>query len=128
MKVKLTITGDERLVRLLASDGPAAGRKFGPALFDEANEAFAKSQRVVPVDTGSLRASGHVVPPVYSDTGAVIEIAYGGVAAPYAGIVHEDMEARHDSPTKAKYLEGPVEEQVDGMGERLARAVAEGLS
>lgn len=57
---------------------------------------------VTPYDQGPLRESGRVVmhaPGAYS-------VQFGGPDAPYAYIVHEDLEAYHESPTKAKYLEG----------------------
>jgi hypothetical protein len=65
--------------------------------------SLSKSQ-YVPVDTGALRASGFVEGP---DQTGTVTLGFGGVAAPYAVIVHEDLQARHlvGGP---KYLEQPL--------------------
>ena len=72
---------------------------------------------VTPMDSGDLRSTGQVVmhaPGAYS-------VQFGGPDAPYAWIVHEDLEASHESPTKAKYLEGTY---LEHKGEYAARIIA----
>lgn len=66
------------------------------------------SQFLVPKDTGALHDSARVV---VEGSGwlATVSVEYGGPDAPYAWIVHEDMMARHDAPTQAKYLSTAVE-------------------
>jgi hypothetical protein len=57
---------------------------------------------VTPMDSGDLRSTGRVVmvgPGIFT-------VQFGGPEAPYAYKVHEDLEAYHEAPTKAKYLEG----------------------
>lgn len=88
------------------------------ALFTEANRIFRKSQRIVPVDKGFLRASGVVEGPVNHE----VLIGYGGPAASYALIVHEDPDAKHKSGKSYKYLETPFMEALAGMESRLAKA------
>lgn len=56
----------------------------------------------VPQDTGALRDSGRVEHYAPGISG----VAYGSSDVPYAIYVHEDLEASHDAPTRAKFLEG----------------------
>lgn len=114
--------GLDRLIRVLEAGGDAARRELPNALHDEVQEIFAVTQRRVPVRTGALRGSGHVTRHgMGADTSFII--GYGGSAAPYAIYVHEDPDARHDPPTGAKFVEGPIMEAREGMGMRLARRV-----
>lgn len=75
-------------------------------LYDSATDAFNESQLEVPVATGALRGSGTMQ--VTSENPVEITIGYGGASASYALPVHENVAAHHKSPTKAKYLEDPV--------------------
>lgn len=74
----------------------------------------ASKRDYVPVDTGALRASGFVEQAVQLPTGAYISFGFGGPAAPYAAIVHEDLAAHHPVGS-AKYLEIPLRAHVQGM-------------
>lgn len=123
----ITFTGLDKLAKLLSVGGQAATRATGRALRSEANAAFNESQRQVPVATGALRASGEVDGPNYLGNSELeVTIGYGGAAGPYALIVHENLEAHHPVG-KAKYLEDPVNEQIDGMAERIASRVDKAL-
>lgn len=117
----------KQLSQLLAQGGPRAVKALGQGLYKEATEAFARSQQEVPVDTGALRASGQVSRPMLSGRDTVVEITYGGAAADYAIYVHENLEAFHNPGKKAKFLEDPVKQQIQGMGTRLMTAVRRGL-
>lgn len=75
------------------------------------------SQTEVPVDTGTLRASGRALEPEQFGDRIVGTIGYGygeqvnpktgELASQYAVPVHERLDVRHAPPTKAKYLEDP---------------------
>lgn len=117
----------KELKSLLAYGGVRASKALGQALYREGALAFAASQREVPVDTGILKNSGVLSRPYLDGGYLVVDISYGGAAADYALTVHEDMEARHNEGTKAKYLEDPVKRQVSGMGDRLLAQVRRGL-
>ncbi len=129
MKASVEIEGMDRLIRLLAIGGAGARQALRQALYYEATVAFNESQMQVPVDKGMLRQSGQAYGIQVNEIGSslVITLGYGGVAAPYALIVHEDLGARHNSPTKAKYLEDPVKMRLAGMGTRLTTAVDNAL-
>lgn len=120
MGSSIELDGWDRVQRVLVRGGAAGVAAAGQAVFEEAQLVFADSQVLTPVDTGALRSSGQVKPPMVDGDGVVVEITYGGAAAPYALYVHEDPEARHASPTSAKFLEIPVLTHVDDMTQRIA--------
>lgn len=100
---------------------------LGRALFDEAQDIMRKSQRLVPVDTGVLRASKVVLPPRFIGKSIRVDMGYG---APYAAAVH-DREfsfkgklVYHKPPTRAKYLSAPLEEAQEGYIDRIQRRTA----
>lgn len=78
------------------------------AMKGTAEAVLNESKKIVPWDTGTLKDSGRVEDPVVDSNGIEVEISYGGAASKYAGIVHENMNARHKDGTSAKYLEIPV--------------------
>jgi hypothetical protein len=129
MDAGVEIEGMDKLVRLLALGGAGARQALRQALYYEATIAFNESQMQVPVDQGMLRDSGQAYGIQVNQIGdaLVVTLGYGGVAAPYALRVHEDLGARHNSPTKAKYLEDPVKMRLAGMGTRLTTAVDNAL-
>jgi hypothetical protein len=89
------------------------------AIYTEALRIFRKSQRIVPVDKGFLKASGVIEGP----TNHEVLIGYGGPAASYALYVHEDPDAKHKAGKSYKYLETPFMEALAGMEKRLAQEV-----
>ena len=65
---------------------------------------LAESQKIVPVDTGTLQRSGHI------DTkDNITTISYN---TPYALKQHEDATLNHPKGGEAKYLERPFNEKV----------------
>lgn len=81
---------------------------------------YDESQRLVPVDTGDLRASGFI------ETrrrlrGAQVVVGYARGGRPhYAALVHERLDFFHQPPTQAKYLEEPA---VRNLGNILPRYI-----
>lgn len=119
LNIKARLRGDKALVNVLKRLGKDAPNALAKALFKEGEQIMAKSKRLVPVDTGALRASGHVQPPVIVGKKVSVTLGYGGAAAPYAVFVHEKP-ARHNPPTQWKYLETPLNEAIPTMARRLA--------
>lgn len=67
---------------------------------------LAKSQEIVPVDQGDLKASGY-----WYVMGHGLEAeGFVGYSAPYAGYVHEMVHYYHEPPTQAKFLEQPIQD------------------
>lgn len=96
---------------------------LGRALYQEGEGLMAEAKPITPIDTGVLRSSGFVKPPAVTDNDIVVEVGFGGAAASYALIVHERLDAYHNPPTQAKYLEEPFNRRTKGYNERIARAV-----
>jgi hypothetical protein len=92
------------------------------ALYQEAQIEMTESKRRVPVDTGTLRASGFVMEPQRSGRNISVTMAYGGAAEQYAVIVHEDLEAHHPNG-QAKYLESVIKESAPHMRDRIAARI-----
>lgn len=93
------------------------------ALREHGETVMAASKRLVPVDTGALRASGRVSPVTQVGRSLMVVLSYGGPAAPYALAVHERPDQWHDPPTQWKYLEQPMLELARTFEGRLVAAV-----
>lgn len=120
LTIKAKLVGSKALTKELQRRARGAPKALARALFAEAEQIMGKSKRIVPVDKGSLRASGHVQLPQVSGTKVTVTLGYGGAAAPYAVFVHEKP-ARHDPPTQWKFLERPMNEAILGMAGRIVK-------
>lgn len=89
------------------------------ALREEAEIEATEAKRRTPVDTGNLRASIHVEPPVRDGRQLYVTIVAGGIPASYAIPVHEDLEAFH-RVGEAKFLERPLLEAAPHIPARIA--------
>jgi hypothetical protein len=93
------------------------------ALYSEAQIERTESMRRTPVDTGALRASHGVTDPSIGVGGDIsVTIFAGGVAAPYAVKVHEDLSAMHRTG-QAKFLESTLMESRPYLAGRIARRI-----
>lgn len=149
----LTITGDKDLVRRLVALGAEAPRIAAAALNEEAETIMTAAKQLVPVDFGTLKGSGHIRPPRIAAGRVVVEMGFGGAAAPYAVYVHEgrrpgrmppiakmeEWARRHGFPAGSgfmvaraigrrgikptKYLERPFLAALRGMNGRLAVSI-----
>jgi hypothetical protein len=118
--MRIVMTGHTRAMQQLARAGAVTPHGLSVGLREIAETVMTASKRdYVPVDTGALRASGFVDAPLVTATGARVDLGFGGPAAPYAAIVHEDLLARHPVG-QAKYLEIPLRAYVQGMAAVLA--------
>src|SRR5512143_3642237 len=118
--MRIEVNGASAISAKLHAAAEAGPQAVAAALFVEAEAIMTVSkEQYVPVDTGALRASGHVVPPKISGTNVMVELGYGGPSAPYAVIVHEDLTKRH-KVGQAKYLEIPLRARLAGMPAVLA--------
>jgi hypothetical protein len=90
-----------------------------------------ESQDLVPVDTGNLKRSIVLKFPLIKSNKPVGEIAYGGTAAPYAVVQHEDTSLSHPPKAKGgspvvagtgrgpKYLEFPVKRKAANLFNKI---------
>lgn len=92
-----------------------------PAALEEAlTPTFAKAIAYTPVATGKLRASGYMEMK-QGIRGPEIEIGFGKGGNPsYAAYVHEMVNIPHAAPTRAKFLQSAIEEDIDIIPKRIA--------
>lgn len=98
------------------ADGAAVGCR------EAAQELLARSSRLVPIEEGTLEASGRVV-----SNGEGASVGYGsGGAEAYAARQHEDLSLSHDAGRQGKYLEQPHRQMAgDGTYLRIIGKAAE---
>ena len=83
-------------------------RVVGRSLFRQAEMIMRESKRYfTPVDTGVLRASGHVEQPKWDGDGLAVRFGYGGAASAYAMVQHQNKNYRHTVGTW-QYLSRPT--------------------
>jgi hypothetical protein len=109
----------ERRLLQIASEAP---QEVARALYAEAQIEANESKRRTPVDTGSLRASHEVQRPQVNGRDISVDITVGGPAAPYAIVVHEDLEADHPVG-RARFLASTLEESAPHMAQRLSKRI-----
>lgn len=119
--MRIQFDGVDDLEAALRQAGPTAARLLRVALRREAEELMTRSKDRTPVDTGALRASGHVQDKT-SNQAVKMQLGFGGAAAPYAIYVHEMTGNRHPVG-QAKFLESTVLEAAPNLGGRLAEHV-----
>jgi hypothetical protein len=118
-----TLEGDLELQNVLRVAKEQSPLAVAQAIWEEANLIFARSQTLVPVDTGALRGSGGVSSPQRGTNGYFVDIYYGGPAAPYALYVHEIIGNYHNPPTQAKYLEEPLVQAIPEIQNNISRRI-----
>lgn len=107
------------VAELLVSLGDHAVADLGAELYAEATGIVEQAKGLVPVDTGTLRSSGYVSEPERIGDKVRVEMGFGGAAAPYAVIVHEDLDAFH-KVGEALFLGQPFAWAQTGMADRIA--------
>lgn len=84
-------------------------------LYNALVPVFNKSQVYVPKKTGALMGSGHLEVGTDERGKPEARITYGDASTPYAAIVHEFTHLNHEPPTRAKYLQSALEEEMDSF-------------
>lgn len=119
----IDVKGMDELIKAFIAAGTDAPRFALTALKEETDEVFFASQYVIPVRYGALKSSGVVHDPVMVRPNLVeTNITYGSSAVNYAIYVHElpPGRAKHDPPTRWKYLEYPAKMAAERMGKNMA--------
>lgn len=110
VKFDAKVTGIPKFMAHLEANAAAAKKALARALFMEGEELMTAAKKLVPVDTGALRASGHVQLPAEDERGMFVRVGFGGPAGSgnrgesnkvqvgYAVRVHEDLEVFGKSP------------------------------
>ncbi|WP_405508792.1 minor capsid protein [Streptomyces cyaneofuscatus] len=112
-RARLTWNGDAVLRGTLRSAG--RGLRLGT------EHVLQVSRERVPIEEGTLERSGTATVDEDELRGAV---AFDG---PYAVRQHEEMDYRHDAGRTAKYLEQPMAEEADTVGEIIAAEMRRAL-
>jgi len=113
--------GADELMQALAQAGARAVPAIKQAVTEEAQIVFRNSQRIVPVDTGTLRRSGQITPAKEINSGVEITLGYGGAASAYALKQHEDLSLNHKEGQAAKYLEAPLMERKEKFRQNVLK-------
>lgn len=127
LRKTVKIKGLAEVKRRLKEIGAKAEKALGMLLRNEGETIMTTAKTLTPVDTGALRASGHVTGPTRTADRLHVDLSFGGPAGSeaagvfvgYAIPVHEDL-TKHHPVGQAKFLEQPVREAARGMAERLA--------
>lgn len=109
MAVSVKMKGAKSSARNIENMTKAARQAFFEQMVEIANAILIRSQtKYVPVLSTTLRDSGAVSasPGRYP----VVEIGFGGAAASYALVQHENLWFHHPGGKKAKYLELAVKD------------------
>lgn len=103
----------------------AAMKDACPDSLEEAmSPTFDKAQRYCPKKTRALVESGEMISGINANGGAYCQISFGDNGRiSYAAIVHERTDLHHALPTRSKYLEAAVSEDLHLMQRRFARAI-----
>ena len=126
--------GGEDLAEALEASLTQLGLPLLGALVEEAEDIMAVSKERVPKRTGALQASGRTEITQHDGSGVEVTLGYGDFndvgpdgtvphTAIYAVEQHENPDYRHAEGRTWKYLEHPMLEAVQGMGQRLADRV-----
>lgn len=147
--VGMKLEGVDALRETLRQFSGKAIAELSGAMRRFAERMITQAKLRTPVDTGNLRASGHVQPPVVQGSGILVTLGFGGPAGignvggtnrrevGYAVIVHENVRASHrkrlskkkrallgvefGESGQAKYLESVLLENAPTMEFTLAQ-------
>lgn len=144
--LSMQIKGLDDLTRMIERGERAVIAAAAGAVTEVAFEVGRKADDLVPVDTGALRGSQTIKLPRKDPRGIRAEVAYGGPAAPYAVVQHEDLTLWHPPkpPSKSKvgkrqgtgpvapgqgrgpkYLETPLKQAHKDFGKLIVNRVKE---
>ena len=125
------VEGTDAIKRALAALGTDVLPALAAALYQVGEGVMTDAKLLTPVDTGNLRASGHVSPPAVQGSKVSVTLGFGGPAGSgnhggqsnaesvgYAVYVHENMEAHHPVG-QAKFLESALKARTSGMAGRI---------
>lgn len=130
------LKGLDEMKRRLSAIPRDISKRLARAVKLEAEYIMTVSKReYVPVDLGTLRASGKVDAPVIDNGYITVGMHFGDAASAYALTIHEHP-SPHDPPSwngvtvrfkpgdrGPKYLEIPLKAAIPGMNVRIAKAI-----
>ena len=105
-----TLRGQRELDRAWAKIAKSVPLAAAMGLYALGFDIIALAVAKTPVDTGRLRASRYVAPPVLRGSTHVVELGFG---TRYAAPVHERIDVAH-STGEAKFLQKAINEKASG--------------
>ncbi len=117
IKVNMKVTGAKEVLAAIKKNSEWVRGSLAAAIYQEGTEIDRKSVRLVPVDTGRLRAT-HFVSLPFDKINPKVILGYG---TNYAIYVHERSDLKHRAPTQYKFLEQPFREAKAGYKARLGK-------
>lgn len=121
--MRIVIIDKDGLTDILAKAGAEGLQACKQAVSEEAQLIFRDSQKIVPVETGTLRRSGVVEPAKEEGTSVSVTIGYGGAASDYALRQHEDLSYKHAQGKQAKYLEEPFRKKAKDVAANIYKRI-----
>lgn len=118
--MNLQLLGIDKLLATIHQKTRQLPDKAGMALKEVGEVWMTEAKKRTPADTGTLRTSGHVQGPDNRGMETEVRLVFGGPAAPYAAVVHENLTAHHPSG-QAKYLESVVLERKNTLAAEVAK-------
>ncbi len=118
----MQIKGADLLLKNLGILQKYAATEVAAAAYEVMEIDMGEAKSRTPVDTGVLRSSGFVNPPVRRGRGFEITLGFGGAAKDYAVPQHERKDYFH-KVGQAKYLESVLDEHRDEYPSIIARRV-----
>jgi hypothetical protein len=119
----MPVEGVDKCIKNLEEFKEKAWQIAAAAFWDINQETLAESLAECPVKTGALRSTGKTELTVTPDE-ITCDIGYGSDAVNYAYRQHEDLSFYHNPPTKAKYLEDPINRNLPKYPEKLKERLA----
>ena len=129
--IKIVMVGLEKFADETKKTRPRMRRAVGAGCYGAANNVMATALPLTPLDFGALRGSGYVTMPEEDGGRVTVEIGYGGPAAGYAEIIHEDTSPKkfQEPGTGPKFLQRALDRASGTLraeiAELAARAFAE---
>jgi hypothetical protein len=99
MSFKVKLIGVKKINKAFKKMEKAHPMAARAALFNEAQDMGFEIYPLIPIDTGELRASFGITPPIGR------RAIFIGVGVPYGVHVHERTDLNHKAPTQAKFIE-----------------------
>lgn len=117
------VQGTPTMRKALESRRAQAWTAARRGLRQEGEAIMTASKLIVPWEQGTLARSGFTGPVTQKGSALTVTIGYGGMAADYAVVQHENLFFRHTPGRFAKYLETPATKAMQTFEQRLGQTV-----
>jgi len=123
---EVKLSGTKELRAALEAAGTLATMSLASAMTTEMMAVVRRATGYVPVNTGTLRSSGTVLPPEIKGSTITVTCGFGGAAAGYAIFVHEGRRAGAKPPPVAVIKQWLHDKGLDeGLAYPIARAIGQ---